>query len=101
MPKHDAELVLPMGILHGGSDHRERWRGRACEEPHLRRVRLLHDELHLPDRRCMVLGRWLVGLRAGCGLLVCMALPALGPCVLLICLTSALKMLDPTWIVDV
>ena len=68
MPEHHAELVLPVGVLHGRSDHREWWRGGACEEPHLRSLRLLHDQLHLPGRGRMDVGLRLVGLSAGRGL---------------------------------
>mmetsp|Transcript_22275 Transcript_22275/g.45873 ORF Transcript_22275/g.45873 Transcript_22275/m.45873 type:complete len:249 (-) Transcript_22275:496-1242(-) len=61
MPEHHAELVFPVGLLYCRCDHRERWRGGACEEPHLRGVCLLYGELYLPDHRRMVVGRRLLG----------------------------------------
>ena len=68
MPEYHAELVLPVGILYCRRDHREWWRGGACEEPHLRGVRLLHDQLYLPGCGRMDMGLRLAGLSAGRGL---------------------------------
>ena len=53
--------AISVGLLYCRCDHRERWRGGACEEPHLRGVRLLYGELYLPDHRRMVVGRRLLG----------------------------------------
>ena len=80
MPEQDAELVLPVGVLYCRRDHREWWRGGAGEEPHLRGVRLLHDQLYLPGCGRMDMGLRLVGLSAGRGLpgCVCFGIRVIG-----------------------
>ena len=42
-----VELVLSMGLLHGRCHHCERGSGWARQEPHLCRLRVLDDKLHL------------------------------------------------------
>ena len=47
LPVDHVELVLSMGLLHGRCHHCERGSGWARQEPHLCRIRVLDDKLHL------------------------------------------------------
>ena len=52
-------LVLSVGVLHSWRYHCERCSGRACEEPYLCCLRILHDQFHLPRHCRLDLGWWL------------------------------------------
>mmetsp|Transcript_24305 Transcript_24305/g.50404 ORF Transcript_24305/g.50404 Transcript_24305/m.50404 type:complete len:215 (+) Transcript_24305:611-1255(+) len=51
-----------MGVLYCRCHHRERGSSRACQEPHLCRLRVLDDKLHLSYGCGINLGWWLAGL---------------------------------------